>query len=148
MLNRSKQQTIMKLLVSIQQWGWLIISSALCIKYIPSSTRSKRQSCLNNMLLSSALNLTAASCCQRFLEKAFASLQGDLHPSTKELFNFLSRPPQEPLCPHTMLTAGWLSEESAFIFFLKSSGSHCFPYETHFKSSGIPSETVTSVRTS
>lgn len=59
----------MKLLVSIQQWGLLIIPSALCIKYILSSTRLKRQSCLNNMSLSSALNLTLLAAVRDFLKR-------------------------------------------------------------------------------
>lgn len=78
------------------------------------------------MLLSSALNLTLPGCCRSFLEKPFASLQGDLHLCTKELFNFLSRPPREPLCPHTMLTTGWLSEGSALIYFFFLNLLHVF----------------------
>lgn len=64
--------------------------------------------------MSSALYFTLLVAVRRFLVKAFVSLQGDLHLFTKDLFNFLSHPPQEPLCPHTMMTAGWHSEEVFF----------------------------------
>lgn len=58
----------MKPLVSIQQWGLLIISSALCIRNILISTWLKSQSCLNNML-SSVLNFTLLAAVRDLLKR-------------------------------------------------------------------------------